>query len=131
MYVRSINRMQNVWMKFQYLYFNWQNSGVHSIHRRIYTKGKLFIEKKKKKNRKLNGNTIAQEFYKQSWKQWINKGEFSVSTSAYFWNGIGNYSMDDLCNIDGAFLGKTLHLNIHMKCVCVWMWTFSLDLNSF
>lgn len=112
--------MQNVWMKFQYLYFNWQNSGVHSIHRRIYTKKKSFIEKKKKKkNRKLNGNTIAQEFYKQSWKQWKNKGKFSVSTSAYFWNGIGNYSMDDLCNIDGAFLGKTLHLNIHMKCVCV------------
>lgn len=27
--------------------------------------------------------------------------------------------MDDLCNIDGAFLGKTLHLIIHMKCVCV------------
>lgn len=83
-----------------------------------FTLKKLFIEKKRKK-RKLNGNTIAQEFYKRNWKQWINKGKFSVSTSAYFRNGIENYSMDDLCNIDGAFLGKTLHLNIHMKCVCV------------
>lgn len=111
--------MQNVWMKFQceYLYFNWQDSGVHSIHRRIYTK-KNYLLKRREKKGKLNGNTIAQEFYKRSWKQWINKGKFSVSTSAYFRNGIENYSMDDLCNIDGAFLGKTLHLNIHMKCVC-------------